>query len=182
MTLQQRALPHTRASNTSHSPSLFGSLLQDGRFFANPGLGQMSDEGHCLLRPSPRDIACQHHQPGSATWGTCALCVATHHSATTIPQWCPPPVLHRTQGGRPPQPPKNGEVAHTFVATLPPASRQMRAAAIPYVLRLHAANQCGTKLAPHLRHSSDWAAPQQPNQPKRNFETFQTSELICRPC
>ena len=28
----------------------------------------VSDEGHCLLRPTPRDIACQHHQPGSATW------------------------------------------------------------------------------------------------------------------
>ena len=38
----------------SHSPSLFGSLLQDGRFSASPGLGQMSHEGHRLLRPLPR--------------------------------------------------------------------------------------------------------------------------------
>ena len=116
MTLQKRALPHTRETTPSHSPSFFRSLLQDGRFSANPGLGQISDKRHCLLRPSPR-----HRLPTPPTWlcdlagptpGACALsaalqrpeqprphqqplCVVTHHSATTIPEWCPPPVkLH----------------------------------------------------------------------------------------
>ena len=49
---------------------------------------------------------------------TCSPSVRrTHHSATTTPQWCPlPAVLHRTQGGRPPQPPNGGHQ----LATPPP--------------------------------------------------------------